>query len=377
MSMTSERADEMPTRKGAGEALDLLVVGAGPTGIAIGAEARSAGLDVLLVDRGPLCAAIVEFPSAMQFFTTRDKLEIAGIPFGIPDDKPDRRQALAYYQGVARQHQLPLALYEQVTEISHPAAGGPTAPGDGLFTVVTRSVAAAEAGGVKRRRARAVALATGYWGLPKRLGVPGEDLPWVSARYLEPYSHFRQHVVVVGGGNSASEAALDLWRNNVRVTMVVRHPDIKPTVKYWVAPDVRNRIAEGSITALFSAEVEELRPEGTVVVAGPSGRREIAADAAYVLIGYLPDAELERRSGIAVDPANLVPDFDPATCESNVPGLYVAGTLQAGRDTGRIFIENSREHAPKIVSHLLRRAAPEYNQLLARSSARATPGDPG
>ncbi len=401
------------------EPLDLLVVGAGPTGIAIGAEAKAAGLDVLLVDRGPLCAAIVEFPSSMLFFTTRDKLEIAGIPFGIPDDKPNRRQALAYYQGVARQHQLPLALYQEVLEIKKgrdghpgggqaepppgggqaecppgggqtepppgggpaecPPGGGPTEcppgggqtecppgggqtecpPGGGqteYFMVTTRSTAAAgEGGGARTRCARAVALATGYWSRAKRLGVSGEDLPWVHARYLEPYSHFGQHVVVVGGGNSASETALDLWRNNVRVTMIVRQSQIKPTVKYWVAPDVSNRIAEGSIGAHFQTAVAEFSADGTMVIDGPSGRQRVAADAAYVLIGYLPDAELELRCGITVDPETLVPSFDPGTCESNVPGLYVCGTLQAGRDTGRIFIENSRRHAPKIVSHLLRR----------------------
>ncbi len=335
--------------------LDLLVVGAGPTGIAIGAEAKSAGLDVLVVDRGPLCAAIIDFPSSMLFFTTRDKLEIAGIPFGIPEDKPNRRQALAYYQGVARQHRLPLALYQEVTEISRSSGGGQAADDDGQpFTVTTRSAAAGEGGVERRHRARAVALATGYWCQPNKLAVPGEDLPWVRSRYLEPYRHFGQHVVVVGGGNSASEAALDLWRNHVRVTMIVRESRIKPTVKYWVAPDVSNRIAEGSIAAAFSTEVEELRADGEIVVRGPSGRESIAADAAYVLIGYLPDAELERRCGITVDPQTLVPGFDPATCESNVPGLYVCGTLQAGRDTGRIFIENSRQHAPKIVRHLLR-----------------------
>ncbi len=326
--------------------LDLLVVGAGPTGIALGAEARAAGLEVLLVDRGPLCGAIVEFPTSMLFFTTRDKLEIAGIPFTVPEDKPTRRQALAYYQGVARQHQLPLALYEDVVEIRR--------AGD-AFTVVGRPTAAAGDGEPRLRRARAVALATGYWHQPKTLGVPGEDLPWVHRRYLEPYAHFGEHVVVVGGGNSACEAALDLWRNNVKVTMVVRKPRLKPTVKYWVQPDVANRIAEGSIDARFESEVRELRPDGTVLIEGPSGPEELAADAAYVLIGYLPDADFERRCGIAVDPRTLVPDFDPATCETNVPGLYVAGTLQAGRDTGRIFIENSRQHAPKIVAHLLRR----------------------
>ena len=329
---------------------DLLVVGAGPTGLAIGAEAKAAGLEVLLVDRGPLCAAIVEFPTAMQFFTTRDKLEIAGIPFGIPEDKPDRRQALAYYQGVARQHRLPLALYEEVVEIRRDAE---PFDGAGPFTVTTRSAATGEEGRKRVRRARAVALATGYWGKPQRLDVPGEDLPWVSARYRESYGHFGQHVVVVGGGNSASETALDLWRNNVRVTMVVRKPRLKPTVKYWVAPDVGNRIEEGSIAARFDCRVEAFGADGTVAVRGPQGRETIAAASAYVLIGYLPDAELERRAGITVDPESLVPSFDPETCESEVPGLYVCGTLQAGRDTGRIFIENSRQHAPKVVTHLL------------------------
>ena len=326
--------------------LDLLVVGAGPTGLAIGAEARQAGLGVLLVDRGPLCNAIVGFPTAMSFFTTRDKLEIAGIPFGIPDVKPDRRQALAYYQGVARQHQLPLALFEDVVEIRR--AGE-------LFEVASRSTATAGDGSVRRRQARAVALATGYFDLPKLLGVTGEDLPWVSHRYLEPYGHFGQHVVVVGGGNSACEAALDLWRNNVRVTMIVRKPDLKPTVKYWVQPDVLNRISEGSITARFDTVVKEFRQDGTLRVESPSGSETISAEAAYVLIGYLPDVEFERRCGIRCDSRTLVPSFDPRSCESNVPGLYVAGTLQAGRDTGRIFIENSRAHAPKIVAHLLRR----------------------
>ena len=327
------------------EVLDLLVVGAGPTGLAIGAAAREADLEVLLVDRGPLCNAIVHFPTSMGFFTTRDKLEIAGIPFGIPDDKPSRRQALAYYQGVARQHRLPLALHEDVLEIRRDAEA---------FTVETRRTAAAGDTDSRRRRARAVALATGYFDLPKSLGVGGEDLPWVHHRYLEPYSHFGEHVVVVGGGNSACETALDLWRNNARVTMVIRKPNLKPSVKYWVQPDVSNRIAEGSIAAHFNTVAKEFRRDGTLVVEGPAGIETIAADAAYVLIGYLPDVEFERRCGIECDPRTLVPSFDPTTCESNVPGLYVAGTLQAGRDTGRIFIENSRAHAPKIVSHLVR-----------------------
>jgi thioredoxin reductase (NADPH) len=331
------------------ETLDLLVVGAGPTGIAIGAEAVENGLDVLLVDRGPLCAAILKFPTHMGFFTTRDKLEIAGIPFAIPEEKPSRRQALTYYQAVARRFRLPLALHEDVEEVQ---------PRGDVFAVRTRALVPGADGEIRERRARAVALATGYFDLPQTLGVPGEDLPWVHRRYREPYPHYGEHVVVVGGGNSACEAALDLWRNNVAVTMVVRKGDLKPTVKYWLKPDTKNRIAEGSIAGRFDTAVESFRRSGPgnggeVVVRHGGEREAIRADAAYVLIGYLPDAAFERRCGIEVDPETLVPAHDPSTCESNVPGLYIAGTLQSGRDTGRIFIENSRAHAPKIVRHLL------------------------
>jgi len=338
------------------EIYDLLVVGAGPTGIAIGAEAKKAGLNALLVDRGALCNAILGFPTGMLFFTTRDKLEIADVPFGIPEEKPSRRQALAYYQGVVRRYGLSLALHEEVLRVERTA--------EGEFRVETRRLDAqgrplgGNEGGPHWRRARAVAFATGYFFNPRRLGVPGDDLPWVHYRYMEPYPHYGEHVVVVGGGNSACEAALDLWRNNVRVTLVHRRAAIKPTVKYWLKPDFENRVEEGSIAALYGAEVEELKGEarGTVVVRLASGeRRELRADAVYALLGYLPDAELLRRSGVRVDEETLVPDHDGETCESNVGGLYVAGTLQAGRDTGRIFIENSRAHAPLIVGHLLRR----------------------
>lgn len=330
--------------------LDLLVVGAGPTGIAIGAEARRAGLSALLVDRGPLTAAIQGYPTFMEFFTTRDRLEIAGIPFTIPDDKPTRRQALVYYRMVVEAYGIPLALHEEVQEVRRV---------DGLFRVATR-----RRDGMERvLAARAVALATGYFGNPVRLGVPGEDLPWVHSYYKEPYPHFGHDVVIVGAGNTAAEAALDLWRNGVRVTLVHRGGALKPGVKYWLKPDLENRLEEGSIAARFQTTVEAFLsdggPEGAVAVRTPEGRELLPAGAAYVLAGYRPDAAFERRCGVELDPATLVPVHDPATCESNVPGLYVAGTLQAGRWTDRIFIENSRDHGPKIVRHLLGRLRAE------------------
>lgn len=319
--------------------LDLLVVGAGPTGIAIGAEAVRRGVSVLVVDRGPLTAAIQGYPTFMEFFTTRDRLEIADIPFTIPDDKPTRRQALAYYRLVVDRYKMPLALYEEVTDVRK----------EGELFVVTSNK--------RQLRARSVAVATGYFGNPRRLGVPGEDLPWVSMRYREAYPHYRQDVVIVGAGNTAAEAALDLWRNGARVTLVHRGPHVKPGVKYWIKPDIENRIEEGSIAARFNTVVRAFRPEGGVEVEGPNGVELLPAQAAYVLVGYTPEIELLQKAGVKIDPESLEPAYDPRTCESNVPGLYVAGTIQAGRRTDKIFIENSRDHGPLIVEHLAKRLA--------------------
>lgn len=330
------------------DAVDLLVVGAGPTGIAVGAEATRAGLSTRLVDRGPLVAALVDYPAEMQFFTTRERLEIAGVPFPLPEEKPNRRQAIAYYQAVAAKFALPLALGQQVTAIAPQPGGG--------FVVRGRD---REGGGVEHA-ARAVAVATGYFSNPLKLGVPGETLPWVHSRYREPWPHFGESVVVVGAGNSGAEAALDLVRHGARVTLVHRGAAPKATVKYWVRPDLENRIAEGTIAARFAARVEAFVAGGVRIRV--AGRVEtIAADAAYVLIGYEPDPTLLVGAGVRVDPESLVPRFDERTCETDVPGLYVAGTVQAGRETHRIFIENSRDHAPRLVAHLaarLRAGAP-------------------
>lgn len=335
--------------------LDVLVIGAGPTGIAVGARSREAGLSVLLVDRGPVTANLLEFPRYMKFFTTRDRLEIPEVPFASPDDKPDLQQALVYYRAVVDHYGIPVAPHETVLEARR--------EGDG-FAVVT------EADGVRRtRRARAVAIATGYFGNPRRLGVPGEEEPWVHSRYREPYRHHGERVVLVGGGNSACEAALELWRNGAAaVTMVVRKGELKPSVKYWVKPDVENRIAEGSIAALFESEVEAFA-DHAVRVRTPEGVHELPAEAAYVLIGYDTDAALLERCGVEVDPETLVPAFDGASCETNVPGLYVAGAVQSGRDTNRIFIDNSRDHGARIVRHLLEKRLGERSPAPREASA--------
>lgn len=325
----------------AGDAvLDLAIVGGGPTGVSIAAEASRAGLEALIIEKGPLLASLLAFPRDMIFFTTRERLEIAGVPFTIPNAKPTRREAISYYHSVVRHFSLRLALHERVRSIERSEEG---------FLVGTR-----RSDTDRSYRARAVALATGYFDNPRHLDVPGEELDWVRHRYEEPYQHFGEKVVVVGGGNSAAEAALELWRGGAEVTLVHRGAALKPSVKYWLKPDFENRVAEGSLAARFDSIVHSFADHGVEVTQGGRTAR-LPAATAYVLIGYEPDVALQRESGVQVDHTTLVPDFDSATCESNVPGLYIVGTLQAGVDTHRIFIENSRVHSVRLVEHLARR----------------------
>ncbi|HEV8242175.1 MAG TPA: NAD(P)-binding domain-containing protein [Thermoanaerobaculia bacterium] len=349
MDVSDVRAAVDPERP-----LDLLVIGAGPTGLAIGAAAIQAGLEVAVLDRGGLCDGIRQYPTDLQFFTTRERLEIAGVPFAIPDAKPNRKQALAYYREVARHWRVPLVLHQTVTNVRR--------AGDGFEVTRLRSGANGNGNATERRwRAGAVALASGYFGKPIRLGVPGEDLPWVSSRYREAYGHFGDRVVVVGAGNTAAEAALELYRWGAQVTVIHRGAAFRPGVKYWLKPDLENRIAEGSIPALMHTTVEafvdghSVSSPMAVEVRTPEGRRSIPADAAYVLIGYLPELELARQVGVTLEPETLIPRVDPETCESDVPGFFIAGTIQAGKFTNRIFIENSRDHGPRIVACLARR----------------------
>ncbi len=318
---------------------DVLVVGSGPTGIAVGAESRRAGLSAVLVDAGPLTANLLGFPTYMRFFTTRDRMEIAGVPFSIPEDKANRRQALAYYQAVVGHHQLPVQTYQRVVGAEWR---------DDHFEV--RALGDAGSGETVHR-AKRVVVATGYFGHPRRLGVPGEEQDWVRVRYREPYEHCGERVAIVGAGNSACEVALDLWRAGVDVTLIHRRASVKPTVKYWVRPDIENRIAEGSIRALFETTVRSFH-EGTITLERGGARESIEVDAVYTLIGYTTDAALLRACGVRVDADELIPEFDDVTGETNIPGLYVAGAVRSGVHTNRIFIDNSRDHASAIVADI-------------------------
>ncbi|MDF1505218.1 YpdA family putative bacillithiol disulfide reductase [Roseisolibacter sp. H3M3-2] len=318
--------------------VDVVIVGAGPCGLAAAVSAMRAGLTVQVFDRGPVCGTIVEYPLYATFFSTAEKLSIGGLPFLLADTKPTRRDALAYYRGVVRHFGIPVRQYEAVTAIEG------TAP-----QLVVRT--ARRSGEERATRCRAVVVATGYFGTPNLLGVPGEDLPHVRHVYREAHEAFDQDVVVVGGGNSAAEAALDLYRTGARVTLVHFGPTWDKKIKPWVRPDVDNRIAEGSIAACWNARVAEIRPDA-VVVRTPDGARALPADHAYLLTGFAPDTSLLAASGVRVDPTTGIPAHDPATFETNVRGIYMVGVLVAGYDANQVFIENGRFHGDRIVAHL-------------------------
>jgi len=349
---------------------DVLIVGAGPSGLSAAIACKQRGLDYQVLEQGVLVNSIYRFPPQMIFFTTPELLEIGGLPFMSPYDKPTRAEALNYYRKVVDAHDLQICYDEKALSIER-EPGEPGGPGgeEHLFAVETRS-----SRGVRRARlARNVILAIGYYDHPVMIGVPGEDLPHVRHYYAEPHPHYRQRVVVVGGGNSAAESALEMFRAGVHVTLVHRAPTLKSTIKYWVRPDIENRIKEGSIAARFGHIVKEIRPTSIVLtpcvstearasveratVDGPGFsdvEEELPADAVYLLTGYRADTDLMVRAGVALT-ERRGPVHDPVTFETNVPGLFVAGGAIAGVDTGTIFIENGRFHGEKIVEIIARR----------------------
>jgi thioredoxin reductase (NADPH) len=326
------------------DVLDLVIVGGGPAGLAVAIAAHQAGLRYVVVEKGVLVNSIFFFPRQMVFFTTPDLLEIGGLPFVTPYEKPTGAEALKYYRRVCDTYGIDLALGEEVTSLRHE---------DGGFTVTTLRAADEQ---VVTRRAANVALATGYYDHPNALGVPGEDRPHVSHYWTEAHPYYRKRVVVVGGKNSAAIAALELYRAGASVALVHRGPGIAESVKYWIRPDIENRIKEGSVEAHFGTHVVAIGPDA-VTVAKDGAQVDLPADAVFLLTGYTPDVSLLREAGAAVDPDTLVPEHDEATFETSVPGLFVAGALASGRFTSRIFIENGRFHGEAIVKAIAARAA--------------------
>lgn len=317
----------------------VIAIGAGPTGLACAIEAQRAGMTALVIDKGCLCNSIFHYPVNMYFFTTPELLEIGDLPLICAAEKPTRVEALKYYRKAAEHYDLELRLYEAVVRVDGV---------DGNFTVVTQ-----RANGVEERyRGRKLVVATGYYDLPNRLNVPGEDLTHVSHYYTEPFEFWNQDVVVIGGKNSAAEAALDLYRNGARVTLVHRQPELGKTVKYWVKPDIENRIKAGQITALFNTRVRGISGEDVVVVQNSGGERRLPAKEVFALTGYHPDYRFIESLGVQLDAESRKPALDPNTLESNVQGIHLAGVVIGGRHTGEIFIENGRFHGKQIIGAL-------------------------
>lgn len=323
---------------------DFICAGAGPTGLACAIEAKRAGLRPLVLDKGCLCNSIFRYPTNLTFFTTSERMEIGDLPMTVADSKPTRAEALKYYRKAVEHEALEVRLYERVLRI---------AGQDGAFEVITES----ESGSTNRYRSKKVVLATGYYDRPNLLGVPGEDLPHVSHYFTEPHPYWHEEVVVVGAKNSAAETALELFRGGARVTLVHRGAELGRSLKYWVKPDIENRIRAGEIHALFDTRVTRIEP-GRIFVRNGGTDRELPASQVFAMTGYHPDFSFLEQQGIELDPVTRKPACNPETLESNVPGIFLAGVLIGGLQTGEIFIENGRFHGKQIVSYLTGKGAP-------------------
>jgi bacillithiol disulfide reductase len=313
---------------------DLICIGAGPTGLASAIEAKRAGMRPLVIDKGCLCNSLFHYPVNMTFFTTPELLEIGDLPMTCATEKPTRVDALKYYRKTTEHYQLDLRLFETVERVeSH----------DGSFVLHTR-----DGGGSRGTyHTRNIVVATGYYDLPNRLGVPGEDLPHVSHYYTEAHSFWDQEVVVIGGKNSAAEAALELFRSGARVTLVHRRAELGMNIKYWVRPDIENRVRAGQVHGLFETHVIRFEP-GCVWIRGKDGDRALPARQVFAMTGYHPDFDFLRQLGISLDAQTNKPSINSETLESNVPGIYLAGVVIGGNATSEIFIENGRFHGKQI-----------------------------
>ena len=318
---------------------DVLVVGAGPTGLACGIEAQRADLKLLILEKGCLVNSLFHYPPNMTFFTTRELLEIGDLPFVSVNIKPARAEALEYYRRVADHYHLPIHYEERVTRVRKE---------DGTFVIDTDL----RSGQHCQYHSRNVVLATGYYDLPNLMNVPGEDLPKVSHYYREPHQFFGRRVAVIGGGNSAAIAALDLYRYGAEVTLVVRERELSRHIKYWIRPDLENRIKEGSVHALFGSEVTEIAHDWVLARNSEGETLRLENDFVFALTGYHPDFDFLRSAGVRIDPNTCRPECSTETRETNVAGLYLAGVIIAGMDTNEIFIENGRFHGKQIVDDI-------------------------
>jgi bacillithiol disulfide reductase len=338
------------TRLGSSAApMDVVIVGAGPCGLAAAISAQRAGLRAVVLDAHSVVSTITNYPYYVRFFSTAEKLALGGLPFVVATEKPSRRDGLAYYRAVVKHFNIQVRQYERVTAIERSGEG---------FVVRSES----RPGGARETWTGAVVVATGYFGSPNYLRVPGEELPHVTHVYREGHEAFEQNVVVVGGGNSAAEAALDLWRSGANVTLVHFGPTFDKKIKPWVGPDFLNREKEGSIATRWESRVARIDP-GAVTITSARGEERVAADLVYVMTGFAPNTELLSRVGVPIDAVTGIPAHDPDTLETTVPGVFIAGVVVAGYDANKVFIENGRYHGDKIVARLTGRGVPPEPKL--------------
>lgn len=315
----------------------IIIIGGGPIGLACGIEAKKAGINYLIIEKGCLVNSLYNYPANMTFFSTSERLEIGGIPFVSNNAKPTRAEALEYYRRVAMSNQLNIKLFEKVTDVKKQ---------EKTFSVITSK---------QKYTAGHVIINTGFYDIPYLLNVPGEELPKVTHYYKEPHFYAFQKVIVVGAQNSAVDAALETWRKGADVTMIIREADIGERVKYWVRPDIINRIKEGSIKAYYHSSIVAIR-ESEVDVQTPKGTITLANDWVIAMTGYQPNLDFLRKMGIHLsDDAVMKPQINEDTYESNVENIYLAGVICGGMNTHRLFIENSREHAEKIIQAIKRK----------------------
>lgn len=315
---------------------DVIIIGGGPIGIACGLEAKKQGLSYLIIEKGPIVNSLFNYPINMQFFSSSEKLEIDDIPFISKEAKPKRNEALEYYRRIVTSNTLNIHLFEKVTEVNN----------NDEFVVKTNK---------NTYSSKNVIVATGFYDLPNFLDVPGEDLPKVSHYYKDPHFYASQKLAVIGASNSAIDAALECWRKGADVSLIIRGPEVGKRVKYWVRPDIINRIEEGSIKAFYNAEVKEITPT-EIVFTTPSGEMRIENDFVLALTGYRPNFQFLERLGIELsDDDRKIPTYNPETMETNVTGLFLAGVICGGMETHKWFIENSRIHAPMIIKTIAKK----------------------
>lgn len=317
----------------------VLIAGAGPIGLACAISARRRGLDPLVIDAGPIVSSIVQYPVGMTFFTTPERLEIGNHPIVCSAAKPTREEAMMYYRGIVRAEGIRVSTFTRLASAARESAEG---------TIRCTLVPTTGDPATRELTTDRLVLATGYFDRTNRLGVPGEELPHVTHYADEAHRSFGRDVVVIGGKNSAVEMALALWRAGARVTLVYRGTGFKPSVKYWLRPDIENRIRNGEIASRFAATVTSISSTHVAIRTADGGDERLAADRVYALIGFLPDFDLFQRIGIELDPVTGRPRLDPESLETNVPGVHMAGSIVAGRDISEVFIENGRWDGEKI-----------------------------